>query len=213
MLRFRWLVWAGVATAVGPGAATAGPINWEYRADFTVARLYDGGEYILTGSQIDQELFSRLVASDPGTRWGWATVPIGRLLPEGGTGPNMPLPPNTYSLSVTLRDVASGQEGSLLFTGSGWETIVTDWPDYHRLLSRRVTAQIRSPTGTQDLVLGGNDYHVTLLAEAASDGSGSIDALVTVGTVNQTPEPATIVLAGAGLVGFGLGRLKRRMRP
>jgi hypothetical protein len=117
---------------------------------------------------------------------------------------------------VYITDQASGEQGTLLFSAADF-FVSAD------MAGSTQTATFAEPT--QSVVLGGNRYTVTLgeflapgaLVDPDGDGNfvsatdGSLSASVEVESANNTPEPASLVLAGAGLVTLG-GVARRRPR-
>jgi hypothetical protein len=102
-----------------------------------------------------------------------------------------------YTLTLSLTDVASGATGTMVFTGKldGW---VTARGSHLRNTFTGAT--------TQELTLGGHPYTLTIgpyTPPSVPDArnAGSIGAQVSVGgdvTVQQLPEPGTLVLTGLG---------------
>jgi hypothetical protein len=129
----------------------------------------------------------------------------------------------SYTLSLTLTDSASGQAGTLTFTGKLSGTFSA--------ANSNITNVFNSPT-TQMIVLGGNNYSVTIgpyspPGPPSASNAGSIAAHVDVvagtggggtggggGGIQDVPEPSTMLLAGLGLslVG-GVAWRKRRLAP
>jgi hypothetical protein len=116
-----------------------------------------------------------------------------------------------YSLTITIKDVASGEAGSLTFTGllNGWFSTS----------SANIENEFTGIT-SDFLVLGDNTYEVTIgpyspPGPPSATNAGSIGAHVEVtpgGVVSETPEPGTLALAGFGLALTGVARWRRR-RP
>jgi hypothetical protein len=113
-----------------------------------------------------------------------------------------------YNLALYLRDLDSGEDATLTFTG---------------VLNGTVTAQSSNVkntfTGltTQSIVLGGNLYTATMTSYtppgvpgAANPGAIGAHAMVTVINLAELPEPTTLTLTGLGLGLLGLSRLRRR---
>lgn len=113
-----------------------------------------------------------------------------------------------YTLSLYIRDLNSGEAGTLNFTG---------------LLNGKITAGSanikNSFTGltTQQLELGGNLYTATMASYtppgvpgAMNPGAIGAQATVTVINLAQVPEPGTMVLGGAAFGLLALSRLRRR---
>jgi hypothetical protein len=207
---------AVVVLGLSAGTAAAGAIQWEYSSQLTrVGNAYGmlpgmvADDLIGTGGSIHEDDFSRLVAADPGVAWGWRTVQVGAIVPAGLRLDPLTGAPNTFRLDLTIRDRASGQTGTLTFNGHAWEDIQFGGWNESLMLSRHVHT-ILSTTGEQDLTLGGNTYHVSVWALDHQSGNSFLEADVTVGATNATPEPGTLALAGLGI---GLVGVRLRRRP
>jgi hypothetical protein len=117
-----------------------------------------------------------------------------------------------YSLTLTLKDIASGQVGMLTFTGKLTGTFSIDSAD--------VSNAFTGPT-TQSITLGGNVYTVTIGPYAppgppTSSNAGSIAAHVDVSSVvhvQDVPEPSGLVLCGLGGGLLALVSWRRFRRP
>jgi hypothetical protein len=111
-----------------------------------------------------------------------------------------------YSLTVNLTDSASHAMGSLTFMGTLNGTVSA--------ASTNLTTTFGSPL-VQSIVLGKDLYTVSLnLPPGASSTLGGIGAHVVVGPaqVKNTPEPASLVLAGMGVPVVTVGVWWRRRR-
>ena len=111
----------------------------------------------------------------------------------------------TYTLTLTLTDLASGASNTLAFTGELNGTLTAG--------SSLITNTFTGPT-TQTLVLGDNAYTVTIDSYTApgppgSANAGSIGALATV-AIFQLPEPGTLTLSGLGASFLVLAGWRRR---
>jgi hypothetical protein len=129
-----------------------------------------------------------------------------------------------YNLSLHLTDDASGQTGSLSFSGLLSGLISFD--------AAHLTNVFNAPT-SQVLTLGGHKYTITLNSFVAPGNPNAIDpgslgALVEVGSPtppptgggsgggpppSNAPEPSSLVLAGLGISSLGLGLLRKLRRP
>jgi len=140
----------------------------------------------------------------------------------------------SFLLGISLKDVGSGQVGSVQFKGSFGGSISNT--------TNPLTVAFVAPTA-EDLLLGGFDYHLTLVAPnktynytppgpAGSNSPGNIEVAVTVtgaasgsGTTptgptgssggpgpitgSTTPEPSAFLLAGIGAVALVVVRRQR----
>jgi len=217
MVRSRPVLIACALALLVPSAATAGPVQWEVSTH--IARIGDAfgpmagtltDEYIGGGVTLHESSFSRLVAANPAECWGWRSVRVGSLIPEGPRYDPLNWADQTFGISLVLTDLASGQAGTLTFTGTGGETLVQDIERPYFLLSRDAYANLTGET-TQSLTLGGTDYHVSMRVESR-DGQAHFIAEVQTGDVTATPEPTTLALAGLGLGVAGLARRRSGLR-
>ncbi len=124
----------------------------------------------------------------------------------GGDG-NFGGPSANYSLSLALRDDASGTSGALTFRGnlSGWT-----FQGGPAILTNTILGST-----TQTLTLGQDLYTVTIGPFVNPSGAqdGSISASIAVQpAVNSAPEPSSLMLACLGLPPLGLARWLRRHR-
>jgi hypothetical protein len=124
-----------------------------------------------------------------------------------------------YSLTMNLTDSASGQSGSVTFTGALSGTFSTT--------SSNVANTFTGPT-SQQLTLGGHVYTITIGPYAppgppGAANSGTISAHVAVddnggggggsgggGGGGDSPEPSTLVLSGLGLSFLGMASWRKR---
>jgi hypothetical protein len=117
----------------------------------------------------------------------------------------------SYSLTLNLVDSASGESGSVTFTGMLNGTFSTT--------SANVTNAFTGPT-SQQLTLGGHLYTITIGPYAppgppGAANAGTISAHVDVGdsgggSGGDSPEPSTLVLSGLGLSFLGVASWRKR---
>jgi hypothetical protein len=117
----------------------------------------------------------------------------------------------SYELTITITDKASGETGTLTFTGKLSGTFTAD--------STNITNQFTGST-TQSITLGDNTYTVTLTSytppgPSTAESSGSIGAHVEVtagGDIQKTdaPEPSSLLLSCVGLALAGGAAWRKR---
>jgi hypothetical protein len=115
----------------------------------------------------------------------------------------------TYTLSLFLQDMASGKSGTVSFTGEFNGTLTAE--------STNITNTFVGAT-TQSLVLGNNQYTVTIGPFTAPGPTGAVNsgsiaarAEVKVSPVISSPEPSSCLLALLG-AGCGVTAFVRRRR-
>jgi hypothetical protein len=203
------------------GGATAGPIQWSY----TPTLIGDRGHstiYVGFGVRPDAQSpdgwmhytgYATLTPSGPQPgEAGSASVLV------GGTGYSSLIWDNDdgrfglyesdldqhFRASVTITDDKSGQTGTFTITGSG------DSGDSWLGLAPWLNLDGTEPA---DQVIGGNRYRVQFRTQQeyrpSPEGPTLGQVFADVQVMAATPEPATLVLAGLGVVGIGLGRLRR----
>jgi hypothetical protein len=115
-----------------------------------------------------------------------------------------------YTLSLQITDDASGQTGSLTFSGK----LGGSFSANNAAVMNKFTGQI-----TQQLFLGGNTYTATIGPYAmpgppTATNAGSISAHVDVSGINITakdnPEPSSMALSLFGLTTVGAGWWRKR---
>jgi hypothetical protein len=117
----------------------------------------------------------------------------------------------TYSLTLNLVDSASGEQGSVTFTGMFNGTFSTTSSN----LANTFTGLTQ-----QQLTLGGHVYTITIGPYAppgppGAANAGTISAHVNVddnggGGSGDSPEPSTLVLSGLGLSFLGMASWRKR---
>lgn len=208
-------------TPVGsPSPSPPGPAPmpaWSYTTSFHAAGLPDmNSTFILYGGtgaggsySLNSELRNPLDATPASTFVGSQTIPVGLYnivtLNSAYQGP--PTLVTAFNLDVTIRDLRSGETSTAAFVGSFTSELTENWPPNPTGIAWA------SPTA-RSLSLGGNVYNLTLepndpMAYNPAQ-TGTIRAQVKIGSVDDTPEPATFVLAGLGAAVVGLVRLRRR---
>jgi hypothetical protein len=198
-------------------SALAGPVPWNYQADLKAA----GGDpslasFVDLGAvSIHDEIIGQLSPANPGSAWGWRTVPVGTLSPAFDTAPG-PFPlgyaEQMFQLSLKVTDAASGESATLNFQGRGWATARQVFWGFAFYSVDDIHALADFPaSSSHSVTLGGNVYDVSVDAVNHTNGSAILEAEIRVGSVNETPEPATLIsaLAGLGSVGFVLRRCRR----
>jgi hypothetical protein len=204
MFRFRC---ARVALAfplllVAAASARADPIQWNYNWEPTTAVVKADKPGTGTIQLFDEKAGSAAGNSDT----------VATNLTTLGTADSKK--PDTftnaaYGLVLTLTDEASGKSGTLTFKGLLNGTVSAK--------SAHIGNTFIVPT-TQTLLLGQDLYTVTITSYAppgppTASKQGAISASVSVQpntVVGDTPEPATLTLAGLGACGAGLGCWWRR---
>jgi hypothetical protein len=213
MVRSHPILTACALALLAPSAATAGPIEWEAAAHLTRVGAASGpnafmltDEYIGGGNTIHEQTFSRLASAGPVGGWGWRSVMIGAVVPDGPRLDPLHGAPGTFAVALTVTDLGSGRSGTLTFAATGWENLIQDIDDPFsgRLLSRTSHAAVTGDA-EQTLTLAGRGYRVGLRVEERAD-EAELVADVRVGPAPATPEPATLALAGLGLGVLGLMR-------
>lgn len=217
----------------GAGDLRAEPVPWNYFSTVTTngnpAWQYALPDNVISGSKIDAEYTSEVVAGPAGAASGSGRVNVGEARPGAALSPDDPLMRSggyatEFAFLFNLRDAASGESGTVTFRGSVGETYITD-PDNPRVvLSRWESIAVRDaapgqtgPPGSfwfasETLRLGEHEYFVTLRPRDDPNGHVHIDADVRIDEVHNTPEPSTLILAGLGLAGTGLAGWRKRRK-
>jgi hypothetical protein len=115
-----------------------------------------------------------------------------------------------YTLSLALKDVASGQAGTITFSGKLTGSFSADNSNIFNTING-------SPTHT--LTLGNTTYTVTFgpyspPGPPSASNAGSISAHVDVSGVSiaTVPEPSTMILSALGLSFMGVAGWRRRQK-
>lgn len=201
-----------VAVLLLAASAQAGPITWSYSSAFeTVGGKWDPTNVITTLQNIHGQYVSELLDANGGPKTGWQTVTVGTIRPSYSNGgdPRADIP-SSYKFTLSLTDAASGETGTVVYTGGAGEN--ADWvgePPFQTPINRHAFVIGLQPESDEALTLGGNEYRVTLTARSHADGNAYLDASVEVGETHETPEPGTLVLCGLALAG-GTGAWFRR---
>lgn len=200
----RTLLWVTFVLLLPLGSARADLIPWMYnwsRSPDRITADAPGTGYITLTDESSRRAVgdSNIVATNLKT-YSTATVD------NKDTFTN-----KTYSLTLTLTDVASHETAALTFTGriDGWLTGQSSY------LRNTFTGQVM-----QSVVLGVNAFTVTMdgytppgIPGSVNSGSISAKAIVKVeAIVSQIPEPGTLVLAGVGTALLVARRGRQRQR-
>lgn len=202
----------GLAVLLLASAAQAGPITWGFVSEFESV----GGHErftgrVTTGANIHEMFLSQMIGVIDGPHAGSRTVNVGALVPNSSANPIDDVP-TSYRFRLRLTDHASGESGEVVYTGRAGEDIeYAGDPPFQYPISRHAYVYGLTPATAETLTLGGNEYRVSLSSEANADGNAYLDATVTVGEVHETPEPATLALAGVGIAA-GVGAWWRRRK-
>ena len=218
-----------LALLAAPTALRAEPIPWNYSSTVTVnggpAWLAAFPDQVLAGATANS-IFAAQVWGNSG---GWVPLTGTRVVTVGEAHPGVDLSPDnslvthagfamSFDFLFDLQDSKSGQMGSLHFLGGVVDShTITDEPPFVPI-RRWESIYAHDPGGTSPwlasatLRLGANDYRVDLKEREDGFGTAFIDADVRVQAVHETPEPATLLLGGIGLVGVALGwRRKQKL--
>ena len=200
MFASRWIVrLAALAIlAVLPALASAGPITWSYRTRISYAQAY--------GTNFDVVLYpDGTVTALPGEISGANLFySVGNPIPEPGSyAANY-----RFQATVTITDVGSGQSIDQEWNGA----YTSQWsypPEYANQPDLWYWEFERSSFGDEmdkrNFSLGNNRY--TVWANGGGQGQFPTgDLVVMVESLQATPEPATLVMAGLGIGTLVLGR-------
>jgi hypothetical protein len=210
-LSFR-AAWAGLAVALLPQLATAGPIAWSMRGE---------AEPFGPGNEFSLGTYTRPIGSGESFEVVHAYGQLPEVLTATGTGPQTyiqlgaqskqayrfdttpadPSPGNRALFRVWVTDVASGETGHLSFFVTAYLLTGLPFTDSSEM--------VFGGEGGGTLLLGGNRYDVALKASDGDEGT-YVSADLVVAPATATPEPGTMALAGLGLAAVGLLRARRR---
>ena len=216
-----------IALLAAPNAVRAEPIPWNYSSTVTVyggpAWLAALPDQVIAGATVH----SILAAQVWGNSGGWVPLTGTRVVTVGEAHPGADLGPDnslvthagfatSFDFLFDLQDAKSGETGSLHFLGGVVDTHTLSDTMPYVPVSRGESIYAHDPGGTSPwlasatLRLGQNDYRVDLKEREDGFGSAFIDADVRVQAVHETPEPATLLLGGIGLVGVALVRRRKQ---
>ena len=210
----RWV--CGLVAALLPAAAHAGPISWSYRSHVvgesgagylnlgTIVHRYDDGT---------QYVSVPYVAITPINSFDEPPVLLGgpqQLMLGGISYPHL-LKPNdprilaaddSFRLTLDITDDASGETGTAFFTGNGYvmDGVFTTGTGVVGL----------NVHGNTELRLGDNLYQIHAGTKDSESEAYMIADVTVAPAVRDTPEPATLILAGLGVAGAVAARLRRR---
>lgn len=203
VFRVRFFGIALLVTLAGTAQAHADPILWNYNWSSSPGVVYSDNSatsYItLTNSQIQAAAGNSDVVATNLRTYSDATA----AAPATFTA-------KAYTLSLTIQDVTSGHSGTVTFTGQFNGTLTA--------LSALIQNTFTGPT-TQTLVLGNDQYVVTIgpyapPGPASGTSTGAISAFAQVSvkpvTIQDVPEPSTLILMGCAAPLAGLALWRRR---
>ncbi len=223
MMIARWALVAVWLTLVSD-SLRAEPITWNYSSGYSNLRQFkkvlplEGWDRaVLSGGNANSTATADVSNRPAGSAQGSAVVTVGDARPGTTYAPNsyyyLNGVPFSFQFAFELQDVKSGQRGTIAFDGKVSESALSAFDPPHNLYDRTESFYIFNPTGpwlaSESLRLGENRYHVELKQRAGAGGVAFIDADVRVETA-ATPEPSTILMGGIGLVGMGLGWIRKR---
>jgi hypothetical protein len=184
--------------------ARAGNIAWHYNWEPGALTLFgDSGNKGGFITFTDNPLVAAVNNSD---------IVATNIRTVSGAAPELPdrfTSTGSYTLSLKITDDASGQSGTLIFSGK----LSGTFSQSNANVTNKFTGQI-----TQQLVLGSNTYTVTIGGytlpgppKATNAGSISAHVIMNGATVtSNNPEPSTLALASFGLTVMGAGWWRRR---
>lgn len=204
---------ATVALLALPQISVAGPIQWEYWANFRT----DGDGPLRLDAAVGPPDGSTIVATHlrgeflDGGGSGSLLVRLGSLLDidVATAGPTAPPGRAQWLSDLNITDLASGESAMVTVGGRG--VYLGD----ALLLDRRVMLELTdgSAAGRREVILGENRYTIQFRTLQGDDNRISyFEADVTVAPV-ATPEPGTFALAALGLCAAGAVRRARKGAP
>ncbi|MFO0843316.1 MAG: PEP-CTERM sorting domain-containing protein [Gemmataceae bacterium] len=205
MTRAQRLCLLAVALGLAGSAGTAdgGPIRWGYDWSASPGFVTAGaGKVTLSNETYHKAAGDSHVVATQLQVVSTASPQAPDTFATGGGG---------YSLTINLKDLDSGETGSLTFTGKLQGSFSQ--------LSANVTNTFTSPT-VQSLLLGFTSFVVVMDAYTPPGppdqlNFGSIGAMVEVASLkpaDNSPEPSAVALAGIGAGIAGLSAWRRRRK-
>jgi hypothetical protein len=195
----RFLTLVALSAALAASPARADFMNWTYSSSavppgFSVTGANNGS------GAIQLTPFTKATSG--------TSIPV-LAYQTSSTGPvSFDPKSSTYTLTMTFTDTTTKDSASLSFTGAIGGS-----------LSPTASSLTNTFTETsKSLTLDGHTYTVTLpssmsLSDPTSPQHNIVASVsVTDGVSGQTPEPASLVLAGLGVSAFGLGGWWKRLR-
>ena len=206
MLRLFALVpLLALVALVAPPAAVAGPMSWSYRTTIepvsAFPNMIPSGYLALPNTDPAQAgAWTRLPGGAEGSADGSATISLASASRgdyQTGSPPPGPGAAAGFRMLLEITDGASGLVGHTQFGGRGV------------LLSAGPESELQA--GDEVLLdLGRHRYDITARAGGGEETARIFaDVVVTDLPTAATPEPATLLMAGLGLAGVGLRRVRR----
>ncbi|MFO0847439.1 MAG: PEP-CTERM sorting domain-containing protein [Gemmataceae bacterium] len=214
------LIGAALLSLPAPRAASAGPILWTYQATFGPV---GGPGWLVFQTSVDPYPDGSSPAL-PTPSWKFDTARFGTSGVRAGSAPGVevigftvpdgyglqydPVPAgqrstDRFRLTFSLTDNASGRTATTSWTGT--VTMHYHQGGFPGEVEPAYVFWDIGPRTQFDWKLGANTYRVALYDQLA----GRDDRLFADVTLNPTPEPATLLMAGIGAGGLGALRLRR----